>query len=92
MNLIGESSRTKIYNNLLKINAAKYLDFNPSDCTVTGKLNSVENTKYDFRDYVQLGRRIKSEGAWPEEGLDNFFVINEANAQDKKADVKLIAS
>jgi hypothetical protein len=77
---------------LLKINAEKYLDFNPDECTVTGQINSVENTKYDFREYVRLGDRIKSEVAWPEEGLDNFFVRNEANAQDKKADVKLIAS
>jgi hypothetical protein len=76
----------------VKINASKYLDFDPNECTVTGKINSVENTKYDLRDYVQLGSRIKSEARWPEDGFDNFFVVNETNAADKKSDFKLVAS
>ena len=91
-NLAGENSQEKIYNQLFKINAAKYLDSNPSECTVTGKLNPVENTKYDFRGFVHLASRIRSEVGWPDEGFDNFFVLNEENVKDKKSDSKLIAS
>ena len=60
--------------------------------TVTGKVLPVENTKYDLREFVQLGKVIKTGGAWPDEGFDNFFVINDANAVDKKADYKNVAS
>ena len=91
-NLAGHDTNTKCYNHWAKINASKYLDFNPSDVTVTGRVNTVENTKYDFREYVQLESRIKSNGEWPAEGYDNFFVVNEADSSDKRNDFKLIAS
>ena len=35
-----------------------------------------ENTKYDFRNYTKLSDRIKSNGEWPDEGFDNFFIIH----------------
>ncbi len=79
---IGHDSNNKIYDHLVKINASKYLDFNPNDGTVTGKVNSVENTKYDFRDYIKLQNRIKSNGEWPDEGYDNFYVLKEADSRD----------
>lgn len=55
--------------------------------SVTGKVNSVQNTKYDFSDLVKLGDRIQCEGQWPAEGYDNFFVIN-----DQGNDLKQVAT
>ena len=53
---------------------------------VTGKINLVQDTKYDFCDLVKLGDRIKSNGEWPAEGYDNFFVVSgEGNGLKKVA-------
>lgn len=76
LNLNGHNSGCKIYNHELKLNADKYLDFNPNEVTVTGRINSVENTKYDFRNFTSLSDRIKSEANWPDNGFDSYFVAN----------------
>ena len=43
---------------------------------VTGKINSVENTKYDFINFTRLADRLKPI-SWPDEGFDNFFLLNQ---------------
>lgn len=48
-----------------------------SQVLVTGKVNSVDQTKYDLRNYTRLGDRIKTEGNWPAEGFDNYFISNQ---------------
>lgn len=78
-NLEGIESGTKIYNHHLKLFADNYLDFNPAEVTVTGKINSVDNTKYDFREYTKVSDRIPNEVEWPDEGYDNFFILNETS-------------
>jgi len=75
-NLNGRDSCIKVYNHVFKFLADSYLDFDPEEMTVSGKINTVEGTKYDFSDYVELSNRVKKEGKWPEEGYDNFFVVN----------------
>lgn len=77
----------KIYDHLVKINADKILDMNP-DSTFTGKLNKVDGTKYDLRDFVRLGNRMKDK-EWPHEGFDHFFVFNQ---ECGKTETKLVAS
>jgi aldose 1-epimerase len=77
-NLNGHDSGTKVYNHTFKFAAEIYLDFDPVEMTVTGKLNSVKGTKYDFSDEVKLADRVQSGGKWPEEGYDNFFVVSNA--------------
>ena len=79
LNLNGHNSNVKIYNHSLMFNADKYLDFDKDEITVTGQINSVENTKYDFRKETLLDSRIKSEGKWPEEGYDNYFILNKSS-------------
>jgi aldose 1-epimerase len=74
-NLNGEDSSKKVYNHLVKINADSYLDYKP-DCSVTGKINSVANSKFDLRNYTELKQVIKEKGQWPDEGYDNFFIAN----------------
>ena len=86
LNLNGHNSNAKIYNHRLMFNADKYLDFEKDEITVTGLINSVENTKYDFRKETLLESRIESEGKWPEEGYDNYFILN------KNADIVHVAS
>ncbi len=76
-NLDGHTTDKKIYDHLLKINANLYLKSNLVDLVPTGDLESVESTKYDFRDYKRLGDRIKTDGKWPDEGFDNFFIIDQ---------------
>ena len=84
-NLSGHNSGHKIYEHQVKLFADSYLDFNPDDITVTGKVNQVaSNSKYDFREYVKLSDRIKSEVAWPQEGYDNFFVLSETEGDNRR--------
>jgi aldose 1-epimerase len=73
-NLAGEETGKATYDHLVKLNCDRYLDFDPQETTVTGKVNGVEGTKYDFREYQRLGDRIKAGGKWPEEGFDNYFL------------------
>ena len=76
-NLEGVDSGAKIYNHELKLFADSYLDFNPTEVTVTGKINSVDNTKFDFREFTKVADRIPNEAEWPGDGYDNFFVLSE---------------
>lgn len=87
-NLNGHDSRVKVYNHTFKFNADNYLDFVPEEVTVTGKVNACKDSKYDFREEVLLSQRIKPEGAWPEEGYDNFFVLNNGSGKKHVATVK----
>ena len=87
-NLSGVESSNKIYDHQLTLFADTYLDFNPAEVTVTGKINSVENTKYDFRNDVKIGERLSEEGEWPSEGFDNYFILSEAGENKKVASVK----
>ena len=73
-NLAGEDSGEPIYEHELRLDCDRYLDFNPVETTVTGLVNKVDGTKYDFREYKKLGDRVKNGGKWPEEGFDNYFV------------------
>ena len=74
----------KIYDHSLQLNCDNYLDFNPNDVTVTGKINKVDDSKYDFRNFTKLGDRIKKMGNWPEEGFDNYFILNENSGENRK--------
>ncbi len=86
-NLAGHDSREKIYDHQFKIFSEYFLDSDLNTVTVTGKINSVSNTKYDFRDYTALGSRIdQSRLKWPEEGFDNYFINNQQSGE------KIIAS
>jgi aldose 1-epimerase len=76
-NLAGEETNTKIYNHSVKIFSDYTLDLNPDQVLVTGKINSVNQTKYDFRNYTRLGDRINYEGKWPMDGFDNYFISNQ---------------
>ncbi len=84
-NLNGHDSRVKVYNHSFQFSADKYLDFVPEEVTVTGQVNACEGTKYDFRAEKKLGSVVRSEGKWPEEGFDNFFVL--ANSSDEQKHV-----
>lgn len=81
LNLNGHDAGVKVLNHKVKFNADSYLDFDPNEITVTGKVNSCDGTKYDFREETMLRDRIKAEGTWPEEGYDNFFITKE-NSKD----------
>jgi hypothetical protein len=81
---------SKIYDHLLKINAGKHLEATYGDFVITGQINSVENTKFDFRDFVRIGDRVSSDTK-PEDGLIVYLIVNEANAVDKKSDFKCVA-
>ena len=86
-NLAGHDSREKIYDHQFKIYADYYLDFDPNTLIATGKINTVSNTKYDFRELTSLGSRIdQSRLKWPEEGFDNYFILNQQSGK------KLVAS
>jgi aldose 1-epimerase len=76
-NLAGHNSRIKVYDHEFKLFSDYYLDFNKNDLIVTGKLNPVDNTKYDFRTLTRLGDKMNENGRWPDEGFDNFFIINQ---------------
>ena len=91
-NLSGHDSGQPIYEHLVRLHADRYLDFNPEDITVTGKVNQVTGTKYDFREYVRLAERIKTGSKWPDEGYDNFFIVNEEEADGEEDRVKRVAS
>jgi len=84
--------QANIYDQQVKINAQRWLDYDPSTNLVTGKINKVEdsnNNKYDFREYTRLGDRIAKEGKWPQEGFDNYFVVknddDQINVNEKAA-------
>ena len=85
-NLAGHNSEERIYNHHFKIFSDFYLDVNFNNLIPTGKLNSVNGTKYDFKDYTRLGDRIAFEGSWPQEGFDNYFIANQQTGN------KIIAS
>ena len=75
----------KIYEHELKIFANQYLDFNASDNTVTGTILDVTPSgRYDFRNYVRMGERIKVNGKWPDYGYDNFFVLDEKEGENRR--------
>ena len=77
-NLAGHNSREKIYNHFFKIYSDFYLGFDESTLTVTGNINSVNSSKYDFRHYTRLGDRIdQTILKWPDEGFDNYFILNQ---------------
>ena len=82
-NLSGHDSSTKIYDHLVRIYADEYLDFNPSDLTVNGKILKVDQ-KFDFREFVRIGDRVVNEGSWPQYGYDNFFVLSETEGENRK--------
>ena len=71
---------------MFKLYSDYYLDFNRNDLIVTGKLNQVDNTKYDFREFTRLGDKMIENGRWPDEGFDNFFIINQQSGN------KMVAS
>ena len=84
-NLGGVGAAAKIYEHELKTFANQYLDFNASDNTVTGTILDVTPSgRYDFRDYVRLGERIKVNGKWPDYGYDNFFVLDEKEGENRR--------
>ena len=76
---------------MLKVNAGSFLDVDPKDLVVTGKINSVENTRFDFREFVRLGDRINSETK-NEKSVVMYLVVNDANSGNKKADFKHVAT
>ena len=76
-NLAGHNADERIYNHQFKIFSDYYLDFRNPGAIPTGKLNSVNATKNDFREYTRLGDRIDFEKPWPEEGFDIYFVSNQ---------------
>lgn len=73
----GSESNKTIYNHSVRLFSDFYLDINFESVLVTGKINSVDKTKYDFRNYTRLGDRIKSKEKWPNEGFDNYFISNQ---------------
>jgi aldose 1-epimerase len=74
-NLNGHNSGEKVYNHDVKFNADNLLEID-AESVCTGRLLKVENSKYDFRNFAQLGERIRPNGKWPEDGFDNFFITN----------------
>lgn len=76
-NLNGCNSGTQIYNHELRVFADNYLEGNPNDFLLTGKVLSVDGTKQDFREYVKLSERIRPNGKWPDDGYVTFFAINQ---------------
>jgi aldose 1-epimerase len=81
----------KIYEHFVQINADSYLDFNPSDITVTGKINKVDGTKYDLRSFTLLSDRIKENQVWPDDGFDNYFITNSKCSEGENGS-RLVAS
>jgi aldose 1-epimerase len=51
-------------------------------------MNSVENTKYDFRYFCRLGDRIRENGVWPEDGYDTYYVSNQQTGNRIVASIK----
>lgn len=82
-NLNGHDSGVKVYNHSFQFSADRYLDFVPEEVTVTGKVNSCEGTKYDFKAEKKLETVVKAEGKWPEEGYDNYFVLSDSSSEQK---------
>lgn len=76
-NLNGHDSGIQIYNHEFKLFSDNYLGFSTTDLIVTGVIKPVNNTKYDFRSYTKLADRIRENALWPQEGFDNFFIINQ---------------
>ncbi len=80
-NLNGQESGLQVYNHEVKIFADNYVVSNSSDLIPTGEIRPVEGTKYDFRGYTKLIDRVKVNAEWPEEGYDNFYVINQQSGK-----------
>lgn len=80
-NLNGYNSGIQVYNHEVRIFADNYLPSNSGDLITTGEIKPVDGTKLDFREYVRLGDRIKANGEWPEEGYDNYFVVNQQSGR-----------
>jgi hypothetical protein len=55
------------------------LDQNGDNNLPTGKINTVDNTKWDLRNWTKLGDKIKVNGEWPNEGYDNYFIVDHSN-------------
>lgn len=70
---LGESS--DILNHSLKINSDSYLEVD-SEKIPTGKLISVENTPFDFRNGQNLGTAISKMQTTSEKGFDDIFKVN----------------
>jgi aldose 1-epimerase len=87
-NLGGHYSRERIYNHFVKIYSDSYLDADPEQVVPTGRVNSVENTKYDFRFFQRVGDRVRESEPWPENGYDNYFVNNQQTGHRIIASVK----
>lgn len=74
-NLAGEDTGAKIYDQELTLACDRYLDSDLAECIVTGKINDVGGTKYDFQQPTKLADRIRKDVKWPDEGYDNYFIM-----------------
>lgn len=75
------SDQSNLNSHELKINSSKYLQLD-SELIPTGKMISVENTPYDFRDFENLGDAIQKNA-----GFDDAFVINGETNEEKSVAV-----
>lgn len=77
-NLNGFQTGLKAYNHEIKIYSDNYLPINPADYLETGEILPVDNTRFDFKDYVKLGERLKENIKWPnDDGYANYFILNQ---------------
>ena len=82
-NLNGHDSDLKVLNHEVKIFADNYLVSNPKDWITTGEINSVENTKLDFRDYTKLKDRMKLDDM--SDGYNDYFIVNQQSGSKYSA-------
>ena len=83
-NILGDDYENKIYDHLLKIDSNRYLEINANDHLQTGKIETVvEGSKFDFRDFTQLGTRL-SMNADPTEGYIAYYIHDLPNKEANK--------
>ena len=74
-NLNGNESGLKIDNHEVRIFADNYLVSNEDYFIFTGETKSVENTKFDFRNFIKLSDRIKVNEI--SSGYNCYYIVNQ---------------